>query len=174
MRWRRVSSRRRRRSRLRSTIVRLNRGTTIPTRAYESGEAVVRTSRCSLRNRLPSCLTRSMSAFRVSRERRGKTRRPLGPGVLRRQPNGQLLTTLLPATAKNRTPPFRRHTCTEPVLANTALVARTVGGLSHDGLALDVLVLRGAKPNCRREIRQGVENLLERSTSLIDFSTWAV
>jgi hypothetical protein len=137
----------------------LKRGTTIPTRAYENGEVVVRTSRCSLRYRFPCCLTRSMSAFRVSRERRGKTRRPLRPGVLRRQLNGQPRTTLLPAAAKNCTTPFRRHACTESVLANTALVAGAVGGLPHDGLAVDCFGLRGAKPSCRREIRQAWKTL---------------
>jgi len=127
----RTSSRRRRRSLLRSTMVCWKRGTTMPTRGYESGETSVRTSMYSARTRLPSCLTRSISALRVNRERRGKANPPLRCGVLRGNPDGQPLAALLPAAAQNFAAPLSRHARAKTVRANAALVARPVGGLTH-------------------------------------------
>ena len=63
----RTSSRSRRRSLLRSTIVCLYLGTTIPTRAYDNGEGAIRTSRCPVFTRLPVRLTASISDARVNR-----------------------------------------------------------------------------------------------------------
>ena len=67
---RRVSSRRRRFTRLRSTEERPCFATMNPTRQCERGEAITRTSRCAVRNRFPSRATACSSAPRVSRWRR--------------------------------------------------------------------------------------------------------
>ena len=57
--------------------------------------------------------------------------RRLGACVLSREPYCQLLPSFLAAARKYLAAPFIRHTKTETVGSNTALIARTVGWLTH-------------------------------------------
>jgi len=101
----RTSSRNRRRSLFRSTIVCPCLATITAVRVCESRESVARTSRCPVRSRLPALFTRSISDSRVSLRSREYPKR-LGAGVLARQPYRQLLSSLLPtATQYLATPP---------------------------------------------------------------------
>ena len=100
-----TSSRNRLLKRLRSTIVCPYFATTTATRACESRESMARTSRCSVRSRLPARFTFSKSDSRVSLWLRGYPY-CLGAGVLARQPYSQLLPPLLPTAAQYlATPP---------------------------------------------------------------------
>jgi hypothetical protein len=63
----RTNSRSCRFSLFRSTADRLYLGTTIPTRAYTDGEAVIRTSKCPVFTRFPIFLIASISTARDSR-----------------------------------------------------------------------------------------------------------
>lgn len=126
----RTSSRSLRRSRFRSTILCRCFPTTTAARACESRESLARTSRCSVRSRLPAFLTCSRSDSRVSLELRGYPNL-LGAGVLAGQLNRQLLSSLLPASAQNLTTPASRHSLPEPMRPDTALITGTVGWLTH-------------------------------------------
>lgn len=125
----RVSSLRRRRSRFRSTTDRLYFGTMTPTRAYATGEAATRTSRCSVLIRSPVRLIVSIS---IARDRRCARASVLRACVLRRQLDRQPLAPLLPATGEDLTPPPCRHALTKAVCLNPALVTRPVRGLTHN------------------------------------------
>lgn len=101
----RASSFRRLLRRFLSTIVCPCFATITVTLACESRESAARTSRCSVRIRLPAFFTSSRSELRVSRRLRGYPYL-LGAGVLAWQPDRQLLPSFLPATAQNlATPP---------------------------------------------------------------------
>ena len=128
---RRVSSRRRRLSRLRSTAECWCRGTTIPMRGRPRGEARTRTSRCAVRIRFPSRMTACMSDPRVSLFRRGKPKPSLCAGVFARELNGEAPPSLLPAAAEDLTSPLRFHARTKPVGFDAALVPGTVCRLTH-------------------------------------------
>ena len=126
----RASSRRRLFNRLRSTIEWLCFATTIPSLIEESRESAARTSRCSVRNRLPALLTRSRSAARVSlRLREYPTF--LRPGVLTWQPDRKLLSPLFSAATQDLSSPPCRHPLPKTMRPNTALVSRTVSWLTH-------------------------------------------
>ena len=94
----RASSFRRLLRRFLSTIVCPCFATITVTLACESRESAARTSRCSVRIRLPAFFTSSRSELRVSRRLRGYPYL-LGAGVLAWQPDRQLLPSFLPATA---------------------------------------------------------------------------
>jgi len=130
----RVSSRKRRLSRLRSTAVCWCRGTTIPMRGRPRGEARIRTSRCAVRIRFPSRMTVCKSDPRVNLLRRGKPKPSLCAGVFARELNGEAPPSLLPAAAEDRTSPLRFHARTKPVGFNAALVPGTVCRLTHGRL----------------------------------------
>src|SRR5687768_12392395 len=107
----------------------------MPTRERRRGEATARTSSSPVRIRFPSRRTACRSASRVSRWLRGNGLGADGSGaggVLRRQLNGQPLTTLLAAPAQRGAPPLRGHARAEAVRPDPALVAGTVGGLAHE------------------------------------------
>jgi hypothetical protein len=125
-----TSSRRRRFTRFRSTILCLCFGTTTPTRGCNNREADARASRRSVCMRFPVRLTASRSASLVSRCLRGNPS-VLGAGVFCRQLDGKPFTSLLSTPAENFTPPFSSHPQPETMRADTALVAGTVGGLAH-------------------------------------------
>jgi hypothetical protein len=125
-----TSSRRRRFTRFRSTILCLCFGTTTPTRGCSNREADARASRRSVCIRFPVRLTASRSASLVSRERRGKPS-VLGASVFRRQLDGEPFTPLLAAAAQNFTSPFSSHPQSKTVCADPPFVAGTVGGLAH-------------------------------------------
>jgi hypothetical protein len=103
-----TSSRRRRFTRFRSTILRLCLGTTIPARGCSNREAAARASRRSVCIRFPVRLTDSRSVSLVSRKLRGKLN-ALGAGVFRRQLDGKPFASLLTTAAKNFTSPFSSH-----------------------------------------------------------------
>ena len=134
------SSRRRRLTRLRATADWPNRGTISPIRVLfpigrSRGEAMTRTSNNAVRIRFPSCAICCSSAPRVIRACRGKLSDVLdvsGSGVLIRDPNCQLLPSLLTAAGQGFTTPLRFHTRTEPVRFEAPRVARTVSRLSHE------------------------------------------
>jgi hypothetical protein len=125
-----TSSRRRRFTRFRSTILCLCFGTTIPTRGCNNREADARASRRSVCMRFPVRLTASRSASLVSRWLRGNPS-VLGAGVFRRQLDGKPFASLLTAPAENFTTPFSSHPQPETMRADAALVTGTVGGLAH-------------------------------------------
>jgi len=127
----RTSSRSRRLSRLRSTADRWCRGTTIPIRETPRGEAMNRTSRCTVRIRFPSRMTCCKSWPRVSRERRGKPEPSLRACVLVWQLNGEALAPLFTATAENCTSPLGFHARAESVRLDAALVPGTIRRLTH-------------------------------------------
>jgi hypothetical protein len=127
----RTSSRKRRLSRFRSTAECWCRGTTMPMRETSRGEAVNRTSRCTVRTRFPSRMTSCNSWPRVNRERRGKPWPSLRACVLVWQSNGEALTALLTATAENFTSPLGFHARAESVRLDPALVSGTVCRLTH-------------------------------------------
>jgi hypothetical protein len=93
-----TSSRRRRFTRFRSTILCLCFGTITPTRGCNNREADARASRRSVCMRFPVRLTASRSASLVSRLRRGNPS-DLGAGVLCRQLDSEPFTSLLTAPA---------------------------------------------------------------------------
>jgi hypothetical protein len=126
----RTSSRNLRRSRFRSTIVCPCFPTITATRACKSRESLARTSRCSVRSRLPALFTSSISDSRVSLWLR-EYPYSLRAGVLARQPDRQLLSSFLATTAQDLTTPSCRHSFPKPVCTNTTLVAGTVGWLTH-------------------------------------------
>jgi hypothetical protein len=126
----RTISRRRRLTRFRSTIFRRCFGTTIPTLGCDNREVDARASRRSVCILFPVRLTASRSVSLVSLDLRGKPN-DLGAGVFRRQLNGEPFTSFLAAPAKNFTPPFSSHPQPEPVGTDAALVAGTIGGLTH-------------------------------------------
>ena len=128
-------SRRRRFNVFRSTAVCRCFGTITPMRGWPRGEATARTSRCSVRIRLPSRATLDRSFPCVNRRVRGKPN-CLSAAVLRRQLDRQPLAPLLAATAQHFTSPPRGHARTESMRADPALVAGTVRWLSHDSLIL--------------------------------------
>jgi len=167
----RASSRKRRRSRLRSTIVCPCFDTITATLACENGEPLARTSRCSVRSRLPVRFTSSRSDSRVIL----KTREypfPLRACVLARQPYSQLLPSLLATSAQDLTTPPRRHPLPKPVRPNPTLIPGTVSWLTHkellqkSDLASDE---NSPKRSHYREIEQG--NSCKLITDRIDFST---
>ncbi len=141
----RVISRSLRLRRLRSTEDWRCLGTTIPTRRCprREREALTRTSRCSVRRRFPVRAIARNSVPRVMRRLRGKwadvcgwcyellLQSALCACVLGREPYRQLLPPFLAAACKYLTAPFIGHTKTKTVGSNTALVARTVGWLTH-------------------------------------------
>ncbi len=94
----RAISRKRLLRRFLSTIVCPCLATITATLACESRESVVRTSRCSVHNRLPAFFTSSRSELRVSLWPRGYPNL-LGASVLARQPDSKLLSSLLTTTA---------------------------------------------------------------------------
>src|SRR4249919_3271435 len=87
-----------------STIVCPCFATITATLACKSRESVARTSRCSVRIRLPAFFTSSRSEFRVSLRLRGYPYL-LGAGVLAWQPYCQLLPPFLPTAAQNLAAP---------------------------------------------------------------------
>src|SRR5580704_6282430 len=103
-----------------------------PTRGCDRAEAVTRASKSGAltgnRTRLPVRRTAASSALAVSRYRRGNDSRA---GVLRGQANGQPLTPLFPTATQCFTAPACRHSRTESVRLNAALIAGTIGGLAH-------------------------------------------
>lgn len=127
----RMISRSLRLSRLRDTADCRCLGTTSPTRGCAKGEAMTRTSRCSVRNRFPFVLTCRSSARCVSRWLRGNAS-DSGACVLGRQLNGEPLAALLATTAENCAAPFCCHALAESMGTDAALVAWTIGGLAHE------------------------------------------
>ena len=125
----RTSSRSRRRSKLRSTIVCLCFGTMIPTRANANGEAATRTSRCPVLIRFPVCLTPSIS---VARDNRCARENVLHAGVLRRELNRQPLAPLFTAARQHFASPASRHPLAETMRLDPALVPRPIRGLTHN------------------------------------------
>jgi hypothetical protein len=125
-----ASSRRRRFTRFRSTMFLPYFGTITPMRGRNKREGVARASRCSVCTRFPVRLTSSRSASLVSRWLRGKPI-DLRAGVFRRQLHSEPLPTFFASTAKYFTSPFSRHTQSEPVGSNAALISGTVRGLTH-------------------------------------------
>ena len=120
----RTSSRSRRFNWLRSTVVCLCRGTTIPTRGQSRGEASTRTSRCTVRIRFPSRMTDGSSRLCVSRLRRGKPRPPLRSGVLVRELYGEAL----PALLRRRLRTARPHLVSMRVRNPWVLIRRLLRG----------------------------------------------
>lgn len=140
---RRASSRRRRFKRFRATAECLNRGTIRPTRKppyaelskRARGEAAARTSKCWVRMRFPSRAMRCSSPPRVIRAWRGKLNDASGvlrAGILVRDTDRELLTSLLPTAGQSCTTPPRFHACTKSVRLQPSRVARAVGWLSHN------------------------------------------
>jgi hypothetical protein len=125
-----ASSRNCRFVRFRSTMSRRYFGTTTPTRGCSNREADARASRRSVCIRFPVRLTNSRSASLVSRALRGKPN-ALRASVFRRQLDSEPFASLFAAAAKNFTSPFSSHTQPEAVCTDAALVAGTVGGLTH-------------------------------------------
>ncbi len=125
-----TSSRRRRFTRFRSTILCLCFGTTTPTRGCSNREADARASRRSVCIRFPVRLTPSRSTSLVSRELRGKPS-VLGASVFRRQLDGKPFASLFAAAAKNFTPPSSSHTQPEAMCPDATLVTGTICRLAH-------------------------------------------
>jgi hypothetical protein len=185
---RRASSRRRRLTRLRATAECLKRGTTNPTRVQEvspsvspsltgctRGEVATRTSMCSVRMRFPSRAMRCNSAPRVIRAARGKPSDAPGvlcSGVLVRNTNGQLLTTLLTPTGQRCTTPLRFHARTESVRLEPARVARAVGWLPHDSSTVrsDRTSVQTGKPNHHSKIGQAASDFSACGTKAACFT----
>ncbi len=95
------------------------------------GEALNRTSRCTVRTRFPSRMTSCNSWPRVNRERRGKPKPSLRACVLVWQLNGETLAPLLTTPAENCTSPLGFHARPESVRLDPALVAGTICWLTH-------------------------------------------
>jgi hypothetical protein len=125
----RTNSRNRRRNLFRSTTDCLYFGTTTPTRACANGETAIRTSRCPVFIRFPVRFTNSISGARDNRCAREKVLRAC---VLRRQPDCQLLPSLLAAACQYLTPPSRRHPLAKSVRPNAALIPRPICGIAHN------------------------------------------
>src|SRR5258705_12109051 len=101
-----------------------------------------------------------MSAPRVIRACRGKPSDAWGvlrSGVLVRDPDGQLLPPLLPATGQRGTAPFRFHSRTESMRLEPARVARAVGRLPHgySRYGLRRTLVQTGKVSRHSEIGQG-------------------
>src|SRR5205823_11296253 len=101
------------------------------TRGCPSGVSRRLTSKKRARTRRPECSRRSMSVLVVTRRARGNPSFRSGAGVLAGQLYRQTLAPLLPAAAQYCTTPFGIHACAETMRPNAALVAGTVGGLTH-------------------------------------------
>src|ERR1044071_45788 len=105
-----------------------------PIREWPRGEASIRTSKYAVRIRLPSRMTVRMSWRRVSRKARGKPKPSLCARVLRGQFDGETFSSLLAAAAEHFASPARLHAGAKPVSLDAALVAGTIGWLTHGAL----------------------------------------
>src|SRR5437868_10689304 len=76
-------------------------------------------------------MTVCMSRLRVSRLRRGNPKPSLGARVLARELNGETPAALLSATAEHSAPPLGLHARAKAVRVDSALVAGTIGRLTH-------------------------------------------
>jgi hypothetical protein len=105
----------------------------IPARPDASRAAMARTSKCAVRARTPCARTHCRSVPRVRRRACGHRRDDdSGAGVLGRELYREPLPPFLAAATQNFPPPFRFHSRTKTMFANTAGVARTVCGLTHE------------------------------------------
>src|SRR5687768_7293278 len=91
-----------------------------------------------------------MSEPRLMRRAREKRRRDLCGGVLGRKLHREALPPLLATPAEYIATPARRHPSTKSVLADSALVARAISGLTHMSYVCETRLTgnatRGRKP----------------------------
>src|SRR5688572_10594181 len=93
-------------------------------------------------SRRPERIRRSISAVRVMRRVRAEPALGSGAGVLARQLHHQALAPLLAAASEGGATPLGFHARAKSVRLDAALVAGTVGGLTHLRTP-DVKIARG-------------------------------